>query len=129
MSLNDPLADALSKINNAVISLNRTVTLKKSKLLLNILDVLKENDYIGSYEVEDDGRQGLVKVNLLGNINKCSVIKPRLPVKVEELEGYEKRFLPAKDFGILIISTSKGLMSQIGAKESNIGGTLIAYCY
>jgi small subunit ribosomal protein S8 len=129
MTLNDPLADALSKINNAINSLNKEVILKKSNLLLQILEVMKANDYIGSYEVEEDGKQGLIKVNLLGTINKCGIIKPRFPVKVEEMEKFEKRFLPAKDFGIIIISTNKGLMTQKEVKQNNVGGTLIAYCY
>lgn len=129
MVLNDQHANALSKINNAVKSLYKTVELKRTNLLVNILDVLKENGYIGSYEIIEDGRQGLVRVHLLGTINKCGVIKPRYAVKKDELESYERRFLPAKDFGVLIISTSKGLMSQKKAKEHNVGGTLVAYCY
>lgn len=129
MTLNDPIADAMSKINNAAKALYTSVELKKSNLLVNLLDILKENGYVGSYEVTEDGRQGLVKINLLGTINKCSVIKPRFSVKVEELEKYEMRFLPAKDFGVLIISTNKGLMTQKQAKDLNIGGALVAYCY
>lgn len=129
MTLNDPIADALSKINNAVKALNKSVKLKNSKLLIKILDVLKDNGFIGSYEIEQDGRQGLVKVNLVGTINECFAIKPRYPVKIEELEKFEKRFLPAKDFGVLIISTNKGLLTQKVAKEQNVGGTLVAYCY
>jgi small subunit ribosomal protein S8 len=129
MALNDPIADSMSKINNAVKALYKEVSLKRSKLLLSVLDKLKENSYVGSYEIIEDGRSGIIKLNLIGNINKCSIIKPRYPVKVENLESYEKRFLPAKDFGILIISTNKGLMTQKEARENNIGGTLLAYCY
>lgn len=129
MTLNDPIANSMSKIDNAVKSLSKEVTLKKSKLLVQVLDVLKGNGYIGSYEIIEDGKQGLIKVNLLGTINKCLAIKPRYPVKIEELERFEKRFLPAKDFGVLVISTNKGLLTQKQAKEQNVGGTLIAYCY
>ena len=129
MALNDPVADALSKINNAVSALNKTVVLKKSKLLVKVLEVLKKQNYVGSFEIVEDGKQGLVKVNLIGNINKCSVIKPRYSVNVENLESFEKRFLPAKDFGILIVSTNKGLLTQIEAKEKNVGGVLVGYCY
>ena len=129
MTLNDPIADSMSKINNAVKALYKSVTLKKSKLMLSVLELLKKNNYVGSYEIIDDGRQGLIKVNLLGTINKCAIIKPRYPVKVEELESYEKRFLPAKDFGVLIISTNKGLLTQKEAREQNQGGVLVAYCY
>jgi len=129
MSLNDPISDALSKINNAVKALNKTVVLKKSKFLLKVLDLLKKQNYVGSYEIVEDGLQGLVKVNLLGTINKCGIVKPRYPVKVEDLESFEKRFLPAKDFGVIIISTNKGLLTQAESKELNVGGTLVAYCY
>jgi len=129
MSLNDPIADALSKINNAVKALNKTVVLKKSKFLLKILDLLKKQNYIGSYEIVEDGKGDLVNVNLLGNINTCGIVKPRYPVKVEDLESFERRFLPAKDFGVLIISTNLGLFTQIDCKDKKVGGTLIAYCY
>lgn len=129
MTLNDPLADSMSKINNAVKALNKTVTVLNSKFLVKILDVLKENGYVGTYEIIDDGRQGKVKINLLGTINKCSVVKPRYSVTVEELETFEKRFLPAKDFGIIIVSTNKGLKTQKSAREENVGGAIIAYCY
>ena len=129
MVLNDPIADALSKINNAVKSLQSQVELKKSKLLLLVLDKLKENSYIGEYEIIEDRKQGRVIIHLIGNINKCCVIKPRYPVKVKELESYERRFLPAKDFGILLISTNQGLLTQKEVKDKNVGGSLIAYCY
>ena len=129
MTLNDPIADSLSKINNAIKALNTKVTLKNSKLLKNILTVLKENGYVGSFDIQEDGRQGLIEVNLLGTINKCGVVKPRYSVKVEDLEDFEKRFLPAKDFGIVILSTNKGLLTQNQAKEANVGGTIVAYCY
>ncbi len=129
MTLNDPIADSLSKINNAIKALNTKVTLKNSKLLRNILTVLQENGYVGSFEVVEDGKQGLINVNLLGTINKCGVVKPRYSVKIEELETFEKRFLPAKDFGIIILSTNKGLLTQKQAKEENVGGSIIAYCY
>lgn len=129
MTLNDPIADALSKINNAVKALNKIVILKKSKFLIRILDLLKEEGYIGSYEIQEDGKQGLIKVNLLGTINKCSIVKPRYPVTVENIETFEKRFLPAKDFGIIMISTNKGLLTQKSAKQNNVGGTIVGYCY
>lgn len=129
MTLNDPLADSMSKMNNAVKALNKKVTLKKNKLLVKVLDVLKENSYIGSYEIVDNGKSGFVNVNLIGTINQCGIIKPRFPVKIDDLETIEKRFLPAKDFGVLIISTNKGLLTQKQAREQNVGGTLIAFCY
>ena len=56
-------------------------------------------------------------------------IKPRFAVKATEYEKFEKRYLPAKGFGILIVSTVKGLMTHYEAKQQGLGGRLIAYCY
>ena len=68
-------------------------------------------------------------MNLLRNINDCGVVKPRFSFKVKDLEKFEKRYLPAKGMGILIVSTSKGYLTHEEAKKQNIGGRLIAYCY
>jgi small subunit ribosomal protein S8 len=56
-------------------------------------------------------------------------VKPRYQIKKDEFERFEKRFLPARGFGIIIISTVKGLMTHEQAKQLNLGGTLISYCY
>ena len=74
-------------------------------------------------------RQGQFKVELEGNINKCGVIKPRHAVKKDEFEKFEKRYLPAKNFGILIVTTPEGIMTHYEAKERGIGGRLLAYMY
>ena len=129
MALNDPIADSLSKINNAVKGLHSFVILKKSKLLVSLLKQLQAYEYVGEIEEIQDNKQGMIKVHLIGNINKCSVIKPRYPIKVDELETYERKYLPAKDFGVLLITTNKGILTQDQAKEQNVGGALLAYCY
>lgn len=129
MAQNDPVADAFSKINNAVNSLNSSVLLKKSRLLMSLLNSLKAHNYIGEIEEIQDNKQGILRVHLLGNINKCGVIKPRYPISVDSLEDYERKFLPAKDFGVLLITTNKGILTQAESREKNIGGSLIAYCY
>ena len=67
--------------------------------------------------------------DLEGNINKCGVIKPRHAVKKDEFEKFEKRYLPAKNFGILILTTPEGIMTHHDAKERGIGGRLLAYMY
>lgn len=130
MSLNDPIANALSKILNAEKLGKRECHIKPiSKLMKNVLTVMQDHKYIGSFEELEDGKGNVLKINLIGNINKCGVIKPRFSVKITEYEKFEKRFLPAKDFGLLIISTPKGIKTNEEAKESKLGGTLIAYCY
>ncbi len=128
--LTDPVADAMQRIKNAEKAGKGEVTLKPaSKLLGNILNVMQKRGYIGEYEFIDDGRGGVYKVKLVGKINDCKAIKPRFPAKYMELENWEKRFLPAADIGILIISTPLGVMDQEEAKKRKIGGRLLAYVY
>ena len=100
-----------------------------SKLIANVLRVMQRHGYIGEFEFIDDGRSGKFRVQLLGRINNCGVIKPRFPVKVAELEEWEKKYLPSRDIGILIISTSKGVMTSREAREQRVGGVLLAYVY
>lgn len=129
MALNDPLSNVLSHILNCEKAGKKECTTKNSsKLIMKILQILKENNYIGDFK-KDEQNERNININLLGKINKCGVIKPRYSIKKEQMEKYEKRYLPAKDFGIIIISTSKGLKTHYQAKNDSIGGTLIAYIY
>ena len=128
--LNDPLAAALSKILNAEKRSKKEVLIKPiSKTIKTILTIMNENNFIGSFEEIEDGKGNFIKINLLGNINKCGVIKPRFSTKKDQFEKWEKRYLPAKDFGMIIISTPFGVLTHYQAKEKNTGGKLLAYCY
>jgi len=128
--LNDPLAAALSKILNAEKRSKKEVLIKPiSKTIKTVLTIMNENKLIGSFEEIEDGKGNFIKINLLGNINKCGVIKPRFSTKKDQFEKWEKRYLPAKDFGMVIISTPFGVMTHYQAKEKNTGGKLLAYCY
>ncbi len=130
MATNDPLSNVLSHLYNCEkISRVECIVKPVSKLIINVLNIIKDGGYIGDFNIIKDGRSGLIKINLLGNINRCGTIKPRFSFTLDELEKYEKRFLPAKDFGLIIVSTSKGLMTHIQAKEQKTGGRLIAYVY
>jgi small subunit ribosomal protein S8 len=128
--LNDPLAATLAKIMNAEKIGKREVVVKPaSKIIKKILSLMNEQNYVGTFEEVADGKNGFLKVNLLGNINKCGVIKPRFSTKNNEFEKWEKRYLPAKDFGVILISTPQGILTHYQAKEKKIGGKLLAYCY
>ena len=130
MTLMDPLADALSTIKNNEDRRKRECIIKPaSKLIGHVLRVMQEKGYVGAFEFIDDGRAGKFIVQLLGRINKCGVIKPRFSVKASKLEDWEKRFLPGKDFGMLVLTTPKGILSQNEAKKLNTGGKLLAYIY
>ncbi len=130
MTLLDPLADACSCIKNAEVVCQSSVIINpRSKLIGTVLHILQANGYIGSFESIDDGRQGKFRVQLLGRINKIGVIKPRKPVKIKKIEIEEKNYLPAVNFGLILLSTSQGVMSHIEAKERHIGGRLLVYVY
>lgn len=130
MGMNDTLANALSKIlANDRLGKQEITIFPSSKIMKKMLEILKDRLYVGEYTEVQDDKGNYLKINLIGKINKCGVIKPRFAIKVEDFEKYEKRYLPSRDFGIMIISTSKGLMTHKDAKKKNIGGRLIAYCY
>ncbi len=128
--LNDPLADTMSLIlNNEAIGRPECTLKPASKIIRQLLKVMKENDYISDFKEVEDNRGNYIQLKLNGSINKCGVIKPRYSVKNKEFEKFERRFLPAKDFGILLVSTPKGIMTHYDAKSKKIGGKLLAYCY
>jgi small subunit ribosomal protein S8 len=129
MSLNDPIANALNNINNAENVAKKICTLDHSKLLENLLNVLKEEEYINNFKVIEKNPHKKVVVYLYGRINKCKAIKPRFAVKHDDYEKFEKSFLISRDVGLLLVSTTNGLMTHKNAKQKGLGGRLIAYIY
>jgi small subunit ribosomal protein S8 len=128
--MSDPLANALSSImNNEIRKRRECIISPASKLIGRVLRILQQNGYVGEFEFIDDGRFGKFKVQLLGRINKCGAIRPRYPVKADEFEYWEKRFLPSREMGLLMVSTSKEVMSHREAKEKRFGGRLVAFVY
>jgi small subunit ribosomal protein S8 len=126
----DPLSDAMTLIKNAEMTGHIQCDIRpSSKLIGHVLRVMQENGYIGAFEFVEDGKAGSFKVQLTGAINKCGAIKPRFAARKDELEKWEKRFLPAQDFGLLIMTTTKGVLSHKQAKEQGVGGKLLAYVY
>ena len=127
---NDQLANALSAILNHEKAGKKEIVINPtSKVMFHVLNILNAHQYLGMYDQITEARGGFIKLHLLGSINKCGVIKPRFSVGWKDFAKFEKRYLPAKGMGIIIISTPKGLMTLDEAKEKQIGGKLIAYCY
>ena len=130
MSMNDPLANAFSKIMNTERLGQSECTISPvSNIIRTLLKILNERQLIGKFNELEDARGGSIVVNLLGRVNKCGVIKPRYSIKKDDYEKFEKRYLPSKGFGVLIVSTSQGIMTNEEAKEKALGGRLLAYCY
>jgi len=126
----DNIANLMSNMLNAEKIGKKECTLKPSSIIMRkVLDIMKMNGYIEGHEEIEDGKGGIIKVILTGKINGCGVVKPRFSVKKNGFEKFEKRYLPAKGFGYLIVSTPKGIMSQKDAAKQGLGGRLLCYVY
>lgn len=127
----DPLANALSKIMNAERARKKEVTIAPvSELIIKSLEIMKKEGYIKDFDIlREEEKKPKIRVLLSGRINACGPIKPRYSVKNKELESWEKRFLPAAEMGILIMTTSKGVMTHKEARDLGLGGKLLAYVY
>lgn len=122
----DIVADALNQIMNAKRAGKSVVVLgRHSKLLLSVLAVGKLRRYIRSYTL--NGRK--LEIEIGEAFNACNAVKPRYLVRADEIMKYVRRYLPARDMGVLIVSTNLGLVTHHTAIEKNIGGSIIAYFY
>ena len=130
MTANDPPSDALSGIDNAesVGHLRHTVE-PASNMVGSVLEVLYDRGYIDGFEFVDDGKAGHFEVELKGAINECGPVNPRYSVGADGFEQWEKRYLPARDYGTLVVTTSHGIMSHYEARDAGVGGQVIAYVY
>jgi small subunit ribosomal protein S8 len=124
----DPLANALSKIQNAERARKKEVIVSPvSKLVREVIEIMQREGFVKGFELIDEGRS--FRVALHGRTNACKVIKPRYSTKCGEYEKWEKRFLPSADLGLLIVSTSQGVMTHREALERGLGGKLLAFVF
>lgn len=125
----DLMADTFCIIKNTEAIGRHVCVTPASKLIESMLKVMQRHNYIGNYEFIEDGKGGKFKVHLQGRINDCGVVKPRFSVGKREVKRWEKKFLPADSVGILILTTSRGVIDQKEAVEKNTGGKLLGYVY
>jgi small subunit ribosomal protein S8 len=126
----DPLVNALNSIiNHENRRKKECIITPASSLVGRVLRLIQAKGYIGEIEYIDDGRQGKFRVQLFGRINECKAIRPRYATKVKEMEKWEKRFLPSRELGAVILSTPLGVLDHKAAKEKNVGGVVISYVY
>ncbi|MGB7993498.1 30S ribosomal protein S8 [Methanoregula sp.] len=124
------IADGMSALKNAGdTGKSECIIEPASKLLGAMLRIMQDAGYIAGFEFIEDGRGGQLKVHLTGKINKCGAISPRFSVQLDEMEYWEKQYLPGKNFGLMILSTSHGVMSHVQARNEGIGGELLGYVY
>lgn len=121
----DIVSDALSAIKNAEAVGKSECAVPASNTVKAILGIMQNTGYIGQFR--DAGR--MIRVELVGKINALHAIRPRFPVSHDEFEKFEKRYLPSRDIGVIIVSTSQGVMHHKDAVKKRIGGRLLAYVY
>lgn len=100
-----------------------------TKLLFHILETMKQNGYIKDFQTVGEGKIKRIRITLAKKINDIGIIKPRYAVGIDDYQRYEQRFIPSRDFGILIVSTPEGIMTNRDAKTKRMGGRLLAYVY
>lgn len=121
----DIVADGLNEIMNAKKAKKDSVVLgRHSKLLVSVLAIGKLKGYFKDYKI--NGRE--LEVNF-GEIIMCRAVKPRYIVNARTIMKYAKRYLPSRNMGVVVISTSKGIMTHQTAIDKNLGGSVIAYMY
>jgi small subunit ribosomal protein S8 len=121
----DNVADTLNQMMNALKAGKTQVIIKHhSKLLLGVLALAQLKKYIKHYELKDTEL-----IIFFDKLNGCKAIKPRTVVKATDLNRYALRYLPAKELGIVVVSTPAGLMTHHTAQEKRKGGCLLAYFY
>ena len=132
MHITDPVADMLTRIRNANNAKHETVDVPASNMKKSIAQILLDEGYIKSYQVVDDGLQGMIHVTLKYNAGKEKVItglrrvsKPGLRVYV----GADELPQVLRGLGIAIVSTSKGVMTDKAARAAHVGGEVLAFVW
>ena len=132
MHITDPIADMLTRIRNASNAKHETVDVPASNMKKSIAQILLDEGYIKSYQIVDDGTQGVIRITLKYNANKEKVISGLRRVSKPGLRVYAGADeLPRvlRGLGIAIVSTSKGVMSDKSARAAGIGGEVLAYVW
>jgi len=125
----DNLANALNAVKVSEGKGKHEITVPASKLIREVLTILQREGYIGDFEFREDAKSGTIRVSLVGKVNNCGVVAPRFAAKQGEWEKWEQRYLPARNVGLLIISTSTGLLTNVQARKQGVGGRLLAFVY
>ncbi|MBO5035740.1 MAG: 30S ribosomal protein S8 [Clostridia bacterium] len=132
MHITDPIADMLTRIRNANNAKHETVDIPASNMKKQIAQILVDEGYVKSYNVVDDGKQGILKVFLKYGPNKTKVIqgmkrvsKPGLRIYV----GSDEIPKVMRGLGVAIVSTSKGVMTDKAARKENVGGEVLAFVW
>lgn len=128
MAISDPIADMLTRIRNGLRNRAKTVNCVNSRVCRGIAEVLKNEGYIGSFDVIEDGRQGLIRIELkygpggealISRITRSSKPGCRVYKDVDSIPR------PLQGLGIAVVSTSKGVLSDRKCRSERVGGELL----
>ena len=132
MQITDPIADMLTRIRNAGTAKHETVDVPASKMKKAIVEILLNEGYIKSYQLVDDGTQGIIRIQLKYLAGKEKVISGLRRVSKPGLRVYAGADeLPKvlKGLGVAIISTSEGVMTDKAARANHVGGEVLAFVW
>ena len=132
MQITDSIADILTRIRNANTAKHATVDVPASNMKKAIAQILVDEGYIKSYQIIDDGKQGIIRITLKYGENKSQVITGLRRVSKPGLRIYSScEDMPKvkEGLGIAIVSTSKGVMADKKARELNVGGEVLAFIW
>ncbi len=132
MQISDVIADMLTRIRNANDAKHATVDIPASNMKKAIADILLTEGYIKSYQVIEDGKQGIIRITLKYGQGKTKIIKGLRRVSKPGLRIYSNcEDMPRvmNGLGIAIISTSKGIMTDKAARANNVGGEVLAFVW
>ena len=132
MQITDTIADLLTRIRNANSAKHATVDVPASNMKKSITQILVDEGYIKSYQIIDDGKQGIIRITLKYGENKSQVITGLRRVSKPGLRIYSScEDMPKvmNGLGIAIISTSKGVVTDKKARELNVGGEVLAFVW
>ena len=132
MQITDTIADILTRIRNANSAKHATVDVPASNMKKAITQILVDEGYLKSYQIIDDGKQGIIRITLKYGENKSQVITGLRRVSKPGLRIYSScEDMPKvmKGLGIAIVSTSKGVMTDKKARELKVGGEVLAFIW
>lgn len=132
MQITDTIADLLTRIRNANTQKHATVDVPASNMKKAITQILLDEGYIKSYQMIEDGKQGIIRITLKYGENKSQIITGLRRVSKPGLRIYSScEDMPKvmKGLGVAIVSTSKGIMTDRKARELNVGGEVLAFIW
>ncbi|MGL4797206.1 MAG: 30S ribosomal protein S8 [Paraclostridium sp.] len=132
MTMTDPIADMLTRIRNANMVKHETVDVPASNMKKELARILLEEGFVRGYDVIEDGKQGIIRIQL-----KYGQMSERVITGIKRISKPGMRVYAAKEelpkvlngLGIAIISTSKGILTDKQARKENVGGEVICYVW